>query len=112
RLEVPVSVGYDCDPHRVRTLLLEAAARPARVLKRPLPVCNLKAFGDYAIEFQLRFWIEDPKNGVANIKSEVLLAVWDVLQAAGIRLPNPRLHDVRLTDMPPPHRAARDHAAE
>jgi|SRR5579871_2928242 len=112
RLEVPVSVGYDNDPHRVRTLLLEAAARPPRVLDRPTPVCNLKAFGDYAIEFQLRFWIEDPKNGVANVKSEVLLAVWDALQAAGVRLPNPRLHDVHLTTAPTPQRAARDHAAE
>jgi small-conductance mechanosensitive channel len=112
RLEVPVSVGYDNDPHRVRALLLEAAARPVRVLKRPAPVCNLKTFGDYAIEFQLRFWIEDPKNGVANIKSEVLLAVWDILQGAGIQLPNPRLHDVRVTAAPPPAHAARDHAAE
>jgi small-conductance mechanosensitive channel len=110
RLEVPVSVSYGCDPHRVRALLLEAAALPARVLKRPAPVCNLKMLGDYAIEFQLRFWIDDPKNGVANIKSEVLFAVWDTLQAGGISLPNPRLHDVRITGAP--QRAARDHAAE
>ncbi len=111
RLEVPVSVGYGCDPHHVRALLLEAASRPERVLKRPGPGCNLKALGDYAMEFQLRFWIDDPKNGVANIKSEVLFAVWDALRAAGIALPNPRLHDVTLIQSPAAP-VARDHAAQ
>jgi small-conductance mechanosensitive channel len=111
RLEVAVSVGYDCDPHSVRALLIEAATRPKRVLERPPPVCNLKAFGDYAIEFQLRFWIDDPKNGVANVKSEVLLAVWDALQAAGITLPGPRL-DIHFGSAATPAQRPRDHAAD
>lgn len=95
RLEVPVRVGLDADPHQVRALLLAAAAKPARVLPQPKPVCNLVDLGFSALEFQLRFWIDDPKNGVFNIKSEVLLAVWDALKGAGIALPHPQ-HDVHI----------------
>jgi hypothetical protein len=30
------------------------------------------AFGETAIELELRFWIEDAQNGVHNVKSQVL----------------------------------------
>ncbi|HYD99979.1 MAG TPA: mechanosensitive ion channel domain-containing protein [Alphaproteobacteria bacterium] len=90
RLEVPVGVSYDADPHLVQRLLLEAAAKPSRVMREPKPVCNLTGFGDSAVEFNLRFWIRDPRQGVQNIKSEVLFAVWDALKAAGIAIPYPQ----------------------
>jgi small-conductance mechanosensitive channel len=107
RLEVPVCVSHESDPHQVRELLIGAAQRPARVLRQPAPVCNLVALGDSALEFRLRFWIDDPKNGIQNIKSEVLFAVWDALKAAGITIPFPQ-HDVHLRDLPPRLAAARE----
>ncbi|MBV8165498.1 MAG: mechanosensitive ion channel, partial [Alphaproteobacteria bacterium] len=100
RLEVPVGVSYESDPHQVRALLIGAALRPARVLRQPAPVCNLVALGDSRLEFHLRFWIDDPKNGIQNIKSEVLLAVWDTLKAAGVTLPYPQ-QDVHIRSVPP-----------
>jgi small-conductance mechanosensitive channel len=113
RLEVPVAVGYDSDPHRVRALLLAAATQPERVLKQPAPVCNLAGFGDSAIEFRLRFWIDDPRNGVANIKSDVLFAVWDSLRAAGVTFPY-RQHDIHVRSLPTEITAAanRERAAD
>ena len=35
----------------------------------------------------MRFWIEDPANGVINVRSQVLLAVWEKFRAHGIRTP-------------------------
>jgi small-conductance mechanosensitive channel len=90
RLEVPFGVAYDSDPHLVRKLAVEAAMRPGRVHKVPAPVCHLAAFGDSSIDFVLRFWINDPNNGVVNIQGEVLLALWDAFKANNIAIPFPQ----------------------
>ncbi|MFP6880466.1 MAG: hypothetical protein VCA34_05930, partial [Roseibacillus sp.] len=62
-----------------------------RVLESPEPKCILIGFGDSAIDLQLRFWIRDAHNGVSNIKSAVLLGVWDRFQEAGIEIPFPQV---------------------
>jgi small-conductance mechanosensitive channel len=49
----------------------------------------LTAFGDSALEFVLRFWIADPENGIANVRGQALLVLWDVLKAEGIKIPYP-----------------------
>ena len=56
----------------------------------------MKGFGDNGIDLELRFWIEDPTNGVANVKSDVLLQVWDRFQQHGIEFPFPQ-RDVNIT---------------
>jgi len=89
RLEVPVGVSYDSDPHAVRRLLITAAASAERVLSEPKPVCHLVGFGESSLDFVLRFWIRDPQQGVVNVKGKVLLAVWDALKEAGIEIPYP-----------------------
>ena len=47
------------------------------------------------MQFELRVWIEDPMNGVTNIRSECLLGLFDRFKASGIRIPFPR-HEVRI----------------
>jgi small-conductance mechanosensitive channel len=89
RLEITFGVSYDCDPHEVRRIAREAAAKPSRVSKDSPPVCHLTGFGDSSLDFVLRFWIRDPQGGVMNVKGEVLLAVWDAFKEHGIEIPYP-----------------------
>lgn len=89
RLEVLFTVSYDADPHRVRALAVEATQTAARVLSEPPPVCHLMAFADSGLQFRLRFWINDPTRGVANVTGLVLLAIWDAFKAEGIAFPYP-----------------------
>ena len=84
RLKIPFKVSYGGDPKLAIKLALDAAAAIRRVIKDPCPACLLTAFGDTAIEFELRIWIDDPRNGVANIKSDCLLQLWDRFQMHGI----------------------------
>ena len=58
-----------------------------RVLSYPKPRCNLVEFGDSSVNFDLRFWISDPANGVTNVRSDVLMAVWDWLNEQNIEIP-------------------------
>jgi len=85
----------------VRALAVAAATKPERVLNTPPPVCHATALGESAITFVLRFWIEDPSNGVTNVKGDVLMALYDALAANSIELPFPQ-YEVRLKAEPHP----------
>jgi small-conductance mechanosensitive channel len=87
RLLTPIGVSFDCDV-RLAMQLAEAAARETpRVLTDPPPVCRLMGFGDSSVNLEMRFWIEDPTNGVINVRSAVLLALWEKFRDNGIRTP-------------------------
>ena len=100
RLRIPVGIAYESDVRQAIALCVEAAKSVKRVLERPEPLCLLKGFGENSIDLEIRAWIEDPRNGTQNVKSEVLLAVWDRFKEAGIKFPFPQ-RDVRIVSMPP-----------
>lgn len=85
-----ISVGYDSDPEQVRALLTDAAMRTQRVLANPPPGALLVRFGEDGLEFRLVFWIDDPQNGIANVKSDVNLKILAALREAGIDIPYPQ----------------------
>jgi len=90
RIHVPVGIAYEADPHEAIALCIAAAKSVKRVVERPEPLCLVKGFGDSSVDLEIRAWIEDPINGVANVKSAIMLAVWDRFQEAGIRIPFPQ----------------------
>jgi small-conductance mechanosensitive channel len=100
RLHVPVSIAYDSDLRQAIALAVEAAKSVKRIIDRPEPLCLVKGFGDSSVDLEIRMWIEDPRNGTQNVKSEVLLAVWDRFKDAGIRFPYPQ-RDVHIVSAPP-----------
>ncbi|UCH11263.1 MAG: mechanosensitive ion channel protein MscS, partial [Fidelibacterota bacterium] len=56
--------------------------------------------GDSSVDLDLRFWIDDPKNGIGNVKSEILVKVWDKFHEHGIQIPFPQ-RDVHLDTSEP-----------
>ncbi len=99
RLHIPLGVAYELDMHQVIALCLEAVKSVDRIVKYPEPVCLMTGYGDSSVGFEIRAWIRDPKNGIANVKSAVLIAVWDSFKAHGITIPFPQ-RDVHLIPMP------------
>jgi len=91
RMHAPFGVSYDTDDLRaVQEMAIYAAQKVARVIETPPTVCNLVEFGDSSVNFDLCFWIRDPQAGISNVRSEVLLNVWDALHAAGVEIPFPQ----------------------
>src|SRR6516162_1462162 len=74
RQSVHVGISYESDVHLAIRLAVEAASAVSRILDVPKPACLLKEFGDSAVNLELRFWIQDPANGTANVRSEVMFA--------------------------------------
>lgn len=90
RRRLPLNVSYSSDLNEAIRLANEAAEENSRVLKAPAPRTLLRGFGDNGVDLELRIWINDPQNGVANVSSEVLLAIWDKFNAAGVEFPFPQ----------------------
>lgn len=97
RMRVPVS--YDCDLREAQRLMVETAKANPRILNDPEPVVWIIAFGERAVEHELRYWISDPEAGLGNIQGDVFLGIWDRFREAGIRIPYPR-QDVRIVEAP------------
>lgn len=95
RQKVKFGVSYGADPHRVISLVLDSLKNVSRILDDPKPACLLKGFGDSSVDFELRFWINDPQHGVSNVSSEVLLGIWDTFKKHNIEIPFPQ-RDVHL----------------
>jgi len=90
RLNIAIGISYGSDLKKAIALAVQAAMSINRILKVPEPKCFVGDFGDSTVNLQLRAWIDDPKNGIANIKDAVLLAVWDSFHANGIEIAFPQ----------------------
>lgn len=89
-LTTQIVVGADSDIAQVREVLKNAALAQDRVLQKPEPSVFLVNFAADGLEFSLSFFINDPMNGQANVKSAVNIAVLEGLRAAKIDIPFPQ----------------------
>ncbi|OQY38812.1 MAG: hypothetical protein B6226_03055 [Candidatus Cloacimonetes bacterium 4572_65] len=90
RQTVEVGVSYNSDVKKVMMLLEEAVNQIPRVLKRPKAKVFLTNFGASSVDFNVTFWVNDPQAGVINVKSDVLVAIWDILKQNNIEIPFPQ----------------------
>jgi small-conductance mechanosensitive channel len=85
-----VSVGYESDVELVTRLLLQAASKQERVLQEPGPAVALMNFGADGLEFRLGYWIRDPENGSDNLRSQINLAILQLMRENQIEIPFPQ----------------------
>ena len=100
RLKIPVGIAYDSDVRKAMNLCVEAARQANRVLTFPEPVCRLMGFGASAIDLEIRLWINDPEAGVNNVRSDVLILVWEIFKENGIEVPYDQ-QEVHVKEWPP-----------
>ena len=97
RYEVPFTVVYETDLHKIPPLIEKAISAHKTVLQEPESVsCEIKKFGDYGVHFSVKFWVNGIDDGPNNFTSDVHFLVWDALQKAGIKMATPN-HQVTIT---------------
>ncbi|WP_120496393.1 mechanosensitive ion channel family protein [Kiloniella sp. EL199] len=106
RVRVPIGVSYNSDLHKAIDLCIEAASENKRILDDPKANCLVRNFGDNSVNLEVRVWIADPQNGIGNITSELLLAIWDKFKEEGVEFPFPQrdLHikdPIQIRNVPP-----------
>lgn len=91
RYEVLFSVAYETDINRVPEVIEAAVGALPFVLRAPDgPDCELRGFGDSAVDFAVEYWVNGIDDGKNKYASKVLFAVWNALKAEGIEIPYPR----------------------
>lgn len=93
-VKIGFGTNYDADPRLVCKLAIELAAEAERALKSKPPNCILTEFAEAGMKFSLTFWIAEP-DGMDNVKSEVMLALWEAFRREGIRVPYP-VREIRI----------------
>jgi small-conductance mechanosensitive channel len=100
RIKVPVMVATTTDVELAEKLMLEAMLECPRVIRTRPTAAWITELGEAGIAFEIRFWINDPEEGLANVRSDVLKLVWKKFNEHGIALPNRAERDLHLRDTP------------
>ncbi|SDR43457.1 mechanosensitive ion channel family protein [Natronobacterium texcoconense] len=89
RLRIPITAAYGTDYELVEELVLEVCEECPLVLDSPSPKLLFKEFGDSALVFELRVYINHPlveKRAIDRINR----GVYDAFEDAGITIPFPQ----------------------
>jgi small-conductance mechanosensitive channel len=89
RSSVLVSVGYETDMSRARSLIIEALKSTDGVLDDPPPDTLVKRIDRYAIEIEIRFWTPAQQLDVLTLSSDATEAIHKALKDAGVHTPYP-----------------------
>ncbi|MEL1249556.1 mechanosensitive ion channel family protein [Aurantiacibacter gilvus] len=95
RVRAPVGVSYGSDLTLVEELLYKAVEETPRILAFPKPRVNIMGFGDSSVDLEVRFWIQDPEEGMSNIRSDVYKRIWHLFAENGVEIPFPQ-RDINL----------------
>jgi len=94
RFSVKVGAGYGSDTRLVDRLLMEAAGRHGLVLTDPAPQVLFQDFGDNALAFELRYWVDVQKSNSAQVASDLrhMIAVAFAQHGISISFPQRDVH--------------------
>jgi small-conductance mechanosensitive channel len=88
RVDVAVGVAYGTDPSKVVTILRDVVTTHPRVLSQPPPAVLFMKYGESSLDFEVRFW--SGFDEWLEVRSDVLVAIYDALAAHGIEIPFPQ----------------------
>lgn len=87
-LYLRVGTSYEAPPHKVKKAILEIAAQTPGVLKDPAPHMRTIDYGDFAIEYELKFWINEYQHHPI-IQDDLKSRIWYQFKRMGIQIPFP-----------------------
>jgi small-conductance mechanosensitive channel len=96
RMEHTVGLNYDAPPNRVKQVVLETIASIPEIVREPAPDVLLSQYGDFAVNYRCRFWIENFAESDPILDKFTTLLYYR-LKRAGLAIPFP-VRDVRVTE--------------
>jgi small-conductance mechanosensitive channel len=101
KIHASVSVAYSHPPGEVRESILRAIGDADGVCREPSPEVLVKSFGEYAVVYDVQFWITDYAR-LPQIADSVLARIWYALRRDGLTIPFPT-RDVKLHTLTEDH---------
>ncbi len=90
RQSVAVGVAYGSDVEKVKNILLECANEHKLVMKNPAPYVLFKDFGSSSLDFELRCYVRDIRNGW-TVPSDLRYMINKRFIEEGIEIPFPQV---------------------
>jgi small-conductance mechanosensitive channel len=100
RFEVKVGVAYGSDTRRVVKMLEEIAGRHGLVEKEPKPQVLFTNFGESALDFELRFWVDVIRANSALVASDLRQMIDSTFAENGLVIAFPQ-QDVHMRAVQP-----------
>ena len=88
-LKITFGAGYHDSPDRVSAAVLKALESAPDVRREPPPEVQLTAFGDFSLNYKVKFWIDDYSRH-RIVASDVRRRIWYAFKRQGIEIPFPR----------------------
>lgn len=109
RVEVEVGASYLSSPNTVKSAIGEALANSPRALKTPAPDVVLSSFDASAINYRVRFWIDDFERD-ESARDQVRSAIYYAFARHGIEIPWPiQVQYEKAWEQQDPAAQAQDH---
>lgn len=99
RVELIIGVNYGADIKTVTEILKQAVAGREGVMENPEPLVFLFQFGDSSVNFRVFFWLTDLALA-GQLQHDVLAAIYENLQKAGVGFPYPQ-RDLHIRSVDP-----------
>jgi small-conductance mechanosensitive channel/CRP-like cAMP-binding protein len=97
-----IGVNYHTPPNKVMTVLLALLDQVQVVLKDPPPQLRIVGYGDFAIQYEIRYYFEKYEHYRAA-EGEIHRLIWYYFRRHGIEIPFPvrnvYLHDAAAQDL-------------
>lgn len=89
RTDLSVGLDYSTPLPNATQVLLHTLKQVEGVLEKPAPEIDIAGFQDSAIEFVVRYWTLPQKIYVRQVKTQVIVALKQACDRAGIKIPFP-----------------------
>jgi small-conductance mechanosensitive channel len=90
RITFSVGVAYGSDPDKVRSVLRQAVSSHPSVLSEPAPLIGMDGFGENALDFTIRCYLESMDNRT-TIRHELFTAIAAAFERENISIPYPQI---------------------
>ncbi len=84
-----VGASYSCCPLQVIQVLSQVALAHPNILENPPPVAFALQFNDSSVDFELKFWLDDPLIS-KRVTSELICNIWQAFVDHNIEIPYPQ----------------------
>ncbi len=96
-LRIKIGVAYEAEPNVVKKVLADAVAAVEGVLKDREPTVRILEFGDSAITYEVKYWVDDHAK-YQEYNDATRTALWYALKKANIKIPYPirEIHEIKV----------------
>lgn len=91
RIRIPLGVSYESDLQKAIKIVQEIVKETKEVEKDPAPQIVFDKFGDFSVNFEIRFWVDMEKVNIPEVKTKISLEIKKRFSEEGIEIPYPKI---------------------